>query len=34
MENPVHAPVSGRVTAIHVAEGDNVNPDECLVRIE
>lgn len=34
MENPVHAPESGTVKAIHVAEGDTVNPDECLVEIE
>jgi len=33
MENPVHAPVSGTIQAIHVAEGDNVNPDECLMEI-
>jgi len=33
MENPVHAPVSGTVRAIHVAVGDNVNPDECLMEI-
>jgi len=33
MENPVHAPVSGTVKAIHVAVGDNVNPDECLMEI-
>ncbi|HKJ82970.1 MAG TPA: biotin/lipoyl-containing protein, partial [Mariprofundaceae bacterium] len=33
MENPVHAPVSGTVSAIHVKEGDNVNPDECLMEI-
>jgi pyruvate carboxylase subunit B len=34
MENPVHAPVSGTVKAIHAAEGDNVNPDECLIELE
>jgi len=33
MENPVSAPESGTVTAIHVAVGDNVNPDECLIEI-
>jgi pyruvate carboxylase subunit B len=33
MENPVHAPVSGTVQAIHIAVGDNVNPDECLMQI-
>ncbi|MDX8389764.1 MAG: sodium-extruding oxaloacetate decarboxylase subunit alpha [Mariprofundaceae bacterium] len=34
MENPVHAPVSGIIKTIYVAEGDNVNPDECLLEIE
>jgi len=34
MENPVHAPVSGNISAIHVEVGDNVNPDECLMEIE
>ncbi|RME84217.1 MAG: oxaloacetate decarboxylase subunit alpha [Zetaproteobacteria bacterium] len=34
MENPVHAPVGGVVKAIHVQEGDAVNPDECLMEIE
>ena len=33
MENPVHAPVSGTVKAVHIAVGDNVNPDECLMEI-
>jgi len=33
MENPVHAPVSGVVSALFVKEGDNVNPDECLVQV-
>ncbi|MDQ6951474.1 MAG: sodium-extruding oxaloacetate decarboxylase subunit alpha [Mariprofundales bacterium] len=33
MENPVHAPVSGTVGNIHIQEGDNVNPDECLMEI-
>jgi len=33
MENPVSAPESGTVKAIHVAVGDNVNPDECLIEI-
>ena len=33
MENPVHAPVSGTVKVIHIAVGDNVNPDECLMEI-
>ncbi len=34
MENPVHAPVAGTIRAIHVREGDNVNPDECLMEID
>jgi len=33
MENPVHAPVSGVVSALFVKEGDNVNPDECLIQV-
>ena len=33
MENPVHAPVSGTVKAVHINVGDNVNPDECLMEI-
>ncbi|ATX79226.1 pyruvate carboxylase subunit B [Mariprofundus aestuarium] len=33
MENQVLAPVSGIIKAIYVAEGDNVNPDECLMEI-
>jgi len=33
MENPVYAPESGTVTAIHANVGDNVNPDECLIQI-
>jgi pyruvate carboxylase subunit B len=33
MENPVHAPVSGIVEALFVTEGDNVNPDECLIQV-
>jgi len=34
MENPVHAPVSGTVKAVHASVGDNVNPDECLMEIK
>jgi pyruvate carboxylase subunit B len=34
MENEVPAPIGGMVKAIHVAKGDNVNPDEALVEIE
>jgi len=33
MENPVYAPESGTINAIHVTIGDNVNPDECLIEI-
>ncbi|MDX8391807.1 MAG: sodium-extruding oxaloacetate decarboxylase subunit alpha [Mariprofundaceae bacterium] len=33
MENPVYAPESGIINAIHVNIGDNVNPDECLIEI-
>lgn len=33
METEIQAPVAGRVTAIHVAKGDSVNPDETLVEI-
>ncbi len=33
METEIQAPVAGRVTAIHVARGDSVNPDETLVEI-
>jgi pyruvate carboxylase subunit B len=34
METEIQAPVAGRVTAIHVAKGDTVNPDETLIEIE
>jgi len=34
MENEVPAPVAGKIKAIHVSKGDNVNPDEALVEIE
>ena len=34
METEVHAPISGRVTAVNVAKGDSVNPDEALIEIE
>jgi pyruvate carboxylase subunit B len=34
METEVQAPISGLVTAIHVAKGDSVNPDEALVEIQ
>jgi pyruvate carboxylase subunit B len=34
METEIQAPVAGTVSAIHVAKGDSVNPDETLVEIE
>jgi pyruvate carboxylase subunit B len=33
MENEVPAPVSGQVSAVHVAKGDRVTPDEALIEI-
>ena len=33
METEVQAPISGKVTAIHVQKGDSVNPDEVLIEI-
>jgi pyruvate carboxylase subunit B len=33
MENEVPATVTGRVTAVNVAKGDSVNPDEALIEI-
>lgn len=33
METEVHAPISGKVAAVHVAKGDAVNPDEALIEI-
>ena len=33
METEIQAPIAGTVTAIHVAKGDSVNPDETLVEI-
>jgi pyruvate carboxylase subunit B len=33
METEIQAPVSGRVTAIHITKGDSVNPDETLIEI-
>jgi pyruvate carboxylase subunit B len=33
MQNEVHTPIAGRVKAIHVREGDRVNPDEVLVEV-
>ncbi len=34
MESEIQAPVAGKVTAVRVAKGDRVNPDEALVDIE
>jgi len=34
METEVQAPISGKVTAVHAAKGDSVNPDEALIEIE
>ncbi len=33
METEIQAPIAGTVSAIHVAKGDSVNPDETLVEI-
>lgn len=33
METEVHAPITGKVSAVHVAKGDAVNPDEALIEI-
>jgi len=34
METEIQAAISGKVTAIHVAKGDSVTPDETLVEIQ
>ncbi len=34
METEIQAPISGTITAIHVAKGDTVTPDEALIEIE
>lgn len=34
METEIQAPISGTVSAIHIAKGDRVNPDETLMEIE
>ena len=34
METEVQAPISGKVSAVHVTKGDAVNPDEALIIIE
>ena len=33
METEIQAPIVGKVTAVHVAKGDAVNPDEALIEI-
>ena len=34
MENPIYAPVDGKIAAIKVAEGDQVEPNQVLIIIE
>ena len=34
METEIQAPVTGKISGIHVQKGDSVNPDEVLVEIE
>jgi pyruvate carboxylase subunit B len=34
METEIQAPIAGRITAVYVAKGDTVNPDETLVEID
>jgi pyruvate carboxylase subunit B len=34
METEIQAPIAGKVSAIHVAKGESVNPDEALIEIE
>jgi pyruvate carboxylase subunit B len=33
METEIQAPIAGKITAIHVAKGDSVNPNEALIEI-
>jgi pyruvate carboxylase subunit B len=33
METEIHAPIAGKVSAVHIAKGDTVNPDEALIEI-
>ena len=33
MENPVYAPVDGKIAEIKVAEGDQVEPNQVLIVI-
>ena len=34
METEIQAPISGKVTAVHIQKGDTVNPDETLIEIK
>ena len=34
METEIQAPIGGKVSKIHIAKGDTVNPDEVLIEIE
>jgi len=34
METEIQAPIGGKISKIHVAKGDTVNPDEVLIEIE
>jgi len=34
MENEIHAPISGIVKGIYAQPGENITPDEVIVRIE
>jgi len=33
MENEIHSPIDGTVTEIFIKEGDQIDPEECLMRI-
>ncbi len=33
MENEIHSPIDGIVEEVYVKEGEQVNPDECLIKI-
>jgi pyruvate carboxylase subunit B len=33
MENEIHSPIDGMVAEVYVKEGDQVNPEECLLKI-
>lgn len=34
MENEIHSPIDGTVKEIFVQVGDNITPDETILRIE